>query len=64
MLHIQKNQKTIKSYSDPYSLADDLADVIQGIPAQSIDFIKKNAFALCIKGAKVTLGRGWRIISE
>lgn len=64
MLLLQKNRKTIKEYKTAYELADDVENIIDGIPARVVSFIKKNAFGFCVHGAKMTLGNGWRIIAE
>lgn len=64
MILLQKNRKTIKEYKSAYDLADDIQNIIDGLPARCVLAIKQNAFGLCIHGAKMTLGQGWRIIAE
>ena len=64
MILLQKNRKTVKSYTTAYELADDLQNTIPQAPARVAQAIRFNAFGLCIHGAKMTLGKGWRIIAE
>lgn len=64
MVLLQKNRKTVKEYKTAYDLADDIKNIIDGYPDRCITSIKQSAFFLCIHGAKMTLGQGWRIIVE
>lgn len=68
MLALQKNSKTIKTYTTAYELADDIENVIAG---RDISFynkakavLRQNAFAMAIKGAKITFGGGYRFIND
>ena len=68
MLKLQHNRKTVKEYATAYELADELEKVIEGAPESWYKntklFLNQNAFALAIKGAKITMGNGWRFIND
>lgn len=66
MLALQKKGKTIKEYSSAFEFAQELETVIAGAPDDWYEstrrFLNTHAFEMCMIGAKITLGNGYRLI--
>lgn len=62
MLVLRKGKRTIKEYSEPFAVAEDVETLRGLFPAAQIApvqaFIQRNAFQFAIYGARARLGGG------
>lgn len=62
MIILRKGKKTIREYSEPFAVADDVETLAAIFPAEQVAqiqrFIRRNAFGFAIRGAKARLGGG------
>lgn len=62
-LVLRKGKKIINDYATAYDVANDDDTLKKCFPAERVpgikDFLRRNAFAFCIKGGKARLGDGY-----
>lgn len=62
MLVLRKGKRTIKEYSEPFAVAEDVETLRGLFPAAQLPavqtFLKRNAFSFAIYGARARLGGG------